>query len=483
MPAAKHSNREMELKVGSEGRKGADDKTHVDRLREKNGFAAHERVPHSVPGPDANFRELWLGEGRDPRKWLAPGGGAAPGHAFDNDMPARDRHAYEAYIRSTGDVVEFVHTQRFRNDDGDPVAEGSSVRKLRTVDPHGALPTLMRHMRAGPLVYGTDDEVEEALGVAREVFGEHRQTPAVLSEDAHAFPVEDRDDPKRSTRHIAILWDFIQGINARVVRMQAAQRKPPEMVYTIAAYDACSGGHPLTPDELRVLRHHPNPNNTGSRMGVLSIFEGMRVELSTKLDRLLKSSAGTIKHVILHPSENTAWRKENSPQLRDGEVVLCHIPSLLVQLDDHEGGPIKGHPGLVLLEPTRSQKFKWDWKTQRTLSSKVTRDQIALLPTSGLTPYTAQGLTAEWALLHVERAQRESIYEWWYKLYVGGSRVRHSSRVGVHGPVPPEFLRALLVGPEPHIIAELGRLRDRATKTRPKINAIARAMRWPAECV
>jgi len=474
MPAAKHSNKEMEVKVGSVGRKGANNNTHVERLRAINGFAVHEHVPRSVPGPDANFRELWRGE-RDPRHWLAAGGGAAPGHAFDNDVPTKRRHAYEAYLRSTGDVVDFVHTQRFRNDDGDPVAEGSSLRELRTVDPHGAHPTLLRHMRAGPLVYGTDDDVEAALSVAREVFGEHRHTPRVLA-DAHAFPIED-------THHIAILWDFIQSINSRIVRGQAAQRKPAEMVYTFAAYDACAGGTPLTPDELRVLRHHANPNNTGSRVGVLSIFEGMKVELSTKLGRVLKSAEGVIEHVIFHQNEDMAWRADGSPQRRDGEVILRHIPSLLVKLKGHEGGPIPGRPDLVLVEPSRSHQFKWEWKTQRPLASKVTRDQLALLPRSGLTPYTAQGLTADWALLHVERAQRESIYEWWYKLYVGASRVRHNSRIGVHGPVPPEFLRALLVGPEPHVIAELGRLRDRATKTRPKINAIAHAMGWPAEGV
>ena len=67
-----------------------------------------------------------------------------------------------------------------------------------------------------------------------------------------------------------------------------------------------------------------------------------------------------------------------------------------------------------------------------------------------------------------------------YKLYVGASRARHASRIGLHGPAPPEFLRALLAGPEAHVVAELARLRDRATKTRPKVDAIARAMGWAA---
>eukprot|EP00662_Eupelagonemidae_sp_cell21_P033465 gene33465-8181_t len=299
--------------------KRAKNDLHVDRLRALNGFAAHERVPQS------------------------------------------------AYLRSTGDVVEFVHTQRFRNDDGHPIVPGSNVRNLLTVDPHGTQPTLLRRMREGVLVNGSEEEVKEAVHLAHEVFGEHRQTPA-------------------DTRHIAIQWDFIQGLNARLVRTLAARQDPVQMVYTFAAHDVeLPGATPFTPDERRILRHHPNPNKTAGRPGVLSVFAGLHVELTEK-------------------KEDMGWTADGSPERRDGEV-------------------------------------------------------LPLLPTSGLTPYTAQGLTADWALLHVDRVARESIYSWWYKLY---------------------FFRALFVGPEPHIVAELARLRDRATKTRPKIAAIARAMGWPA---
>lgn len=141
-------------------------------------------------------------------------------------------------------------------------------------------------------------------------------------------------------------------------------------------------------------------------------------------------------------------------------------------------GPIPGRPDLFLLEPSRSHSFKWEWKTQRTLRSDVLRCQLPVVSTLGMTPYTAQGLTAEWVLLHVARSSRESISSWWYKLYVGASRARHASRLGLHGngEVPPEFLKALLVGPEPHVLAELGRLRDRAGVTRVKVKAIAAAI-------
>ncbi len=245
----------------------------------------------------------------------------------------------------------------------------------------------------------------EALHLAREVFGEHRQTPAVLA-DAHAFPTD-------ATRHIALQWDFIQSVNARLVRAQAARQNA--MVYTFAANDVTiPGTNPLPPDERRILRHHPNPNNTGGRPGVLSVCTGMRVELTEKLGAILKATAGTVEHVLLHPNEDMEWCAEGSAQRRDGEVVLRHLPSLLVHLDGYADGPIPGHPDLALLEPTSGHRFTWRWQTQRTLRSKVERYQLPLLPTWGLTPYTAQGMTADWALLHVERSANEPMKEWWY---------------------------------------------------------------------
>ena len=78
MPAPKHSNKQLEELCGTEGRRRSKNDTHVDRLRALNGFAAHEVVPMSVPGPADDPRTLWRGN-RDPRRWLAPGGGTALG--------------------------------------------------------------------------------------------------------------------------------------------------------------------------------------------------------------------------------------------------------------------------------------------------------------------------------------------------------------------------------------------------------------------
>ena len=162
--------------------------------------------------------------------------------AFAASVPKKRRDAYEAFIRCTGDCVEFVHTQRFMDDDGEPVAEGSSVRRLRTVNPHGALPQLLRIMRRGPLAYGTKAEVDEGMRLAREVLGPQRETPALMEgADEHAFPMED-------TRHIAILWDFIHTLNARLVRSLAARENPRKLVYAFAARDAAKAAPLLTPD-------------------------------------------------------------------------------------------------------------------------------------------------------------------------------------------------------------------------------------------
>lgn len=145
----------------------------------------------------------------------------------------------------------------------------------------------------------------------------------------------------------------------------------------------------------------------------------------------------------------------------------------------YSDGAVPGEPNLYLLEPSQCQSsFRWDWRTQGSLRSDVLRCQLPVMSNRGLTPYTAQGMTADWVLLHVARSAREPASEYWYKLYVGASRARHASRIGVHGggEVPAEFLRALLVGPAPHVVAELARLRDRAGVTRAKVKAIAAAI-------
>ena len=129
LPVPRFSSRQMEDLVGTGGRRKAKNDLHVDRLRERNGFAPHERIPDWVPNADTDLRTLFCGD-RDPFRWLLPGGGAEPGRRQNPAIPTKRRHAYEAYIRCSRDVVEFPHTQRFRDDDGEYRVLGKRIPRL-----------------------------------------------------------------------------------------------------------------------------------------------------------------------------------------------------------------------------------------------------------------------------------------------------------------------------------------------------------------
>eukprot|EP00663_Eupelagonemidae_sp_cell21sb_P001387 gene1387-5848_t len=91
----------------------------------------------------------------------------------------------------------------------------------------------------------------------------------------------------------------------------------------------------------------------------------------------------------------------------------------------------------------------------------------------------SQGMTANWALVHLERHSQMTLQQWWYQIYVALSRPRHHSRLAHHGPVPPELKRVMAIGPAPHIQAELARLDQLDLETRPKTHAAQRLMGWP----
>lgn len=111
---------------------------------------------------------------------------------------------------------------------------------------------------------------------------------------------------------------------------------------------------------------------------------------------------------------------------------------------------------------------------------RVSRLQLPLIMTPGATPFTAQGMTADWALLHLDPHKQMTIHQWWCQVYVAMSRARNAVRLAHHGKTPDGLQKLLAVGPEAHIRAELARLKDLDIKTRPKSAAAARVMGWPA---
>ena len=141
---------------------------------------------------------------------------------------------------------------------------------------------------------------------------------------------------------------------------------------------------------------------------MLSVCTGMRVELTEKLGAILKATAGTVKHVLLHPNEDMQWCAKGSAQRRDGEVVLRYLPSLLVYLDGYADGSIPGHPDLALLEPTSSHRITWRWQTQRTLRSSVERYQLERVDEGVVVHQTSRSSIITWRW-QTQRTLRSSV--------------------------------------------------------------------------
>ncbi len=409
LEVARHSPKVLRERVTGNKREGGDDTPYWTRYLKRNGLTNRSQIPPGAPQP-----------GDDPAR--PPAVPTAQMVRREREFP-RDRsdacdvqrQASEAYC-AFQDCVFLVHTQRFKSDDGDWLrrADGSPlpVRALKTVSPHDPLPTMLRLMREGRLATHGEPIPKPLF---EEVLGEARTTPRAL-ETPGAFPTG-------GVTTIAHQWDFLQGVYMRTARALAADAG--QMLYYIVARDEeAKKAQPLTRMERKVLRHHPNPNVVGSRCGVLPIFEGMRVELSAKFSakaNVLKASQGVIEQVLFAGTEPTD-RLENpdSVERRRGWAVLEQMPAILLRVDGFTDGAIPGRPDLLIVVAARSETFTWKSKTTglRT-QTKCSRFQLPLLPVSGASCFTAQGMTAEWALVHLEpHEQLNSLHAWWSQVYV-----------------------------------------------------------------
>eukprot|EP00664_Eupelagonemidae_sp_cell27_P009117 gene9117-1892_t len=409
------------------------------------------------------------------------------------------------------DVVQLFHTQRFCDPDG-PRSESADGRPLppalKSVNPHAPLPRLLRTMRAGRLLTHGEAIPDELM---QTVLGPARETPAAL-QDPGTFPTD-------STVSIAFEWDMIQGINTQTALSQAASagqmlywgseshRPVYHIIPALDTEESSRGGHSLTPEQWRLVKFASNPNKTADRPSVLMVHEGMQVELTIKQSEeanVLKSAMGVVQHIVLDEHEDTSFLEPGSEQRRAGHVVLRRVPTLVLQVQGFTDGPIPGHRDLLIVEPSKG-RFLWEWGPRGAARRKVNMSrytpglrvqspaetwcwaaaqgtrvyQCPIIPCGGMTPYTAQGITAQWLLVLLTKTWMDWQL-WWFQAYVALSRARHHTRLAHYGPVMPYVPQMLALGPSPHIRAEIARLKDLALKTRVKTRAAARLMQWPA---
>ena len=466
----KHSPKEMAKLITGKKQRSGDDSLYTERAKVANGLNPGDRLPAYYPKRDSDpssppaVTAMEMLTRRDPQGRRV--------YPIDKDLGSRFRGGFEAYIRFQ-DVVLLPENQRFKDDDGDPLvaADGAplGLRALKTVNPYAPLPSLLRLMREGRLVTHGEPIPDKLFN---EVFGPARTTPQALDVPG-SFPTQD-------TFHVALQWDFLRGVMLSTTRAKAEDAG--KMLFYTVARDTESSGTTLSPNERSCLRHHGNPNNTGSRTGVLPLFEGLEMELTEKVCAkagALKATSGVVERIIPDPQEPMGYAEEGSAERQRGYVVLKHVPTVLLRVEGFTEGVIPGRPDLLIVAPTKSRPFTWKWETCKDVHTSATRFGLALLPLGVASPFTAQGMTADWLLGHGHRG-RGTKQDQWYQLYVLASRARHHSRFAHHGPVPPEMPQLLAQGPGPVVLAEIARLKALALATRPKTRASARVMGMPA---
>ena len=272
------------------------------------------------------------------------------------------------------------------------------------------------------------------------------------------------------TQHVATLWECLAPLGLQLASSYAAAAGEP--LYYCYAADAHTKGEALTRDERNCLLRNANLNNTGSRLGILPLFVGMEVEVTDKLSQeagLMKAARGTVISVTPDPREPTDAPPPCIPG-PPGSRALRYLPIVEVRVPGYTEGAQEGARDVVIVRATRSHSFEWKWNTVRGRTTHCTRLQLPLALSELCTAYTAQGMTAEWLLAHLDKPNPGATWhDLYYQVYVAIGRPRNVQRFGHHGPVLPELRRVCSLGPEPHVLAELARWEDRYEKTKPKL--------------
>jgi hypothetical protein len=213
----------------------------------------------------------------------------------------------------------------------------------------------------------------------------------------------------------------------------------------------------LSAAELRRALQRLSMTETGNQMGMLPLYIGMMVRLTTKLSaahRLMQDSVGTVVGIQFHEQEFVGrvqddWRGNGAHDSwrRGYYKTRKMIKAVYVKFEDYDIDSGYG-AGVVSVEP---RSASWKFKTHDDLISKrrdlpMTRIQLPLAPARVRTVQTAQGMSMNAANMNLARPPTmSSDDDYWLHLYVMLSRVRTVGRLLLFGMpeqgFPPSFIK------------------------------------------
>ena len=294
---------------------------------------------------------------------------------------------------------------------------------------------------------------------------------------------------------VAIEWHVVCREQQERAARDAA-RAGKILVY-VTACDRCR--HRLERTEYHRALQWANATSTGKLLGLLPLFEGMRLRLTQRVSRaqnLVQDASGILRGVEFHEKEDTTWLEDSThPAWERGYVVLEYMPrALFIAMDDHvpnpkrkdEAGRLSPFAGTRLAEGLETGVMILTPATMDTEPLRIgndgrkvvlSRTQMGVTVEPVRTVQAAQGMSVEYLEADCIRPSwMVSDDDYWVHLYVIFSRARRMDRMLIRNPPDKAFLER---GPSKKVLRELRRLEAMARTTSRKAAEAREFLGWP----
>ena len=251
---------------------------------------------------------------------------------------------------------------------------------------------------------------------------------------------DDGDDPRlRDNQFLdghegGLVWEVV----ARLQQLRAqrdAARMQQQLYYSQAVDTSTRAAAALCKDDAFAALQVVSLTGTGYLMGMVPLFVGMHVRLTTtvkKVPLLVREVTGTVVNIQFHSREPL---RQHGSYLGAGQpIILQYLPiGVFIKLDDKEMQNVQFLPGAqkgVVFVPTVTSKwsFKKPQQTpmcgrERFTGMEMERKQIPLAPATINTHYGLQGQTARKGMIAwLTRPAEMSGGDYFLALYVMLSR-------------------------------------------------------------